>query len=142
MPRTPSLVEFLKLFILVHECDRAHFFKCMYWVISGVLAGPRPDVCSIPARFAQVGFSFLVVIMIASYTAHLGALVLKEGQDNMWFSLNSIEEAVAKRANICIHHLVLPLALAKYPKAQFVSVDSSDEIPGMIYDKKCTAAGK
>lgn len=144
MPRAPGLVEFLilKITLLLHDCDRSHFFKCMYWVMMGVTAGPRPDVRSVPARFAQVGFSFFVVIMIASYTAHLGALVLKEGQKNTWFPMNSIEEAAAKRASICIHHLVLPLALSKYPQAQFVAVDSSDEIPGMIYDKKCDAAGK
>jgi hypothetical protein len=106
------------------------------------MAVPRPDLHSVPARFAQIGFTFFVVIIISSYTAHLVAIVLREGQKNVWFPMASVEEAVKRRATICIHHLVLPVALAKYPKAIFVAVDSSDQIPGMINDQNCTAASE
>ena len=106
------------------------------------MAGPRPELHSVPARLAQIGFTFFVVIIIASYTAHLVVIVLREGQTNVWFPIASVEEAVKRDAKICIHHLVLPVALAKYPNAKFVAVDSSDRIPGMILDKNCTAASK
>ena len=58
------------IFSKKHGCQ-AHYLKTFYWSFLGLMGGSHAHVHSAPARLAHLGFQFFVVIMVASYTAHL-----------------------------------------------------------------------
>jgi len=52
----------------------AHICKTFYCTFDGLMGGLRFPVNSVPARLANLGFSFVSTLLLAGYTAHLAGL--------------------------------------------------------------------
>eukprot|EP00277_Geminigera_cryophila_P041526 CAMPEP_0173098872 /NCGR_PEP_ID=MMETSP1102-20130122/35075_1 /TAXON_ID=49646 /ORGANISM="Geminigera sp., Strain Caron Lab Isolate" /LENGTH=514 /DNA_ID=CAMNT_0013991623 /DNA_START=199 /DNA_END=1743 /DNA_ORIENTATION=+ len=116
----------------------ARVFKATYLSFAGYFqGGAANNPTSAPARVAQLGYGFFILIILASYTANLATiLVAKSGKTG----IDSIQAAIEQGVSICVLSAIHPQALAKFPKANFVIVGGSVQQIQALTLGKCKTA--
>mmetsp|Transcript_17391 Transcript_17391/g.42590 ORF Transcript_17391/g.42590 Transcript_17391/m.42590 type:complete len:405 (-) Transcript_17391:344-1558(-) len=91
-----------------------------------------------PSKLLLVGYGFLVLVAVASYTANLAAFLSEKLAANY---IGSMEEAIFYNAPICGHPALKEDLLQAWPEANFIyNEEAENYYTGMIEDyqnKKC-----
>jgi hypothetical protein len=102
----------------------ARVFKSIFLSFGGYFAGGSVNnPSSAPARVAQLGYGFFILIILASYTANLATILVAKSSKR---GINSIQDAIDQGVTICVLKALEQQATSLFPQAKWHLVSGSD----------------
>eukprot|EP00802_Teleaulax_amphioxeia_P007908 Tamp_07916.p1 GENE.Tamp_07916~~Tamp_07916.p1 ORF type:complete len:713 (+),score=98.31 Tamp_07916:42-2141(+) len=118
---------------LLGRYTKAVYLNTLGWVS----AGPVNNPTSVPARLAALGFGWFVLIIIATYTANLAAILFEsKGSGD---GINSLQDAIQNGVTVCVPAPLLDEFQAMYAQATFLSVSGTSASRRALIHGKCGA---
>jgi len=121
---------------LVHRVSSKAFEHSYLSSMGFLSAAPVQDSKTIASRVLHTGYGFLILVVIASYTAELARFLTESGADENYTSL---EDAIVDSAKICVESVMLDAFRTSFPAGDwFDSVRLDDIFDIYLANKTCS----